>query len=152
MDEKGPAQAAAVDDDSKRWFLEPKHAALLGPFVDFLGLGAIFPLIPYFVKVGQGVVGQGVVGSMALAAGAGAGARGRGVMRRGAVAAAASAAAWRARRCRRPAVPVPVLSGRLYRPLFSGEALAFKSSYKSKTRLEFTGGPRRACRRAVLRR
>jgi MFS family permease len=49
-DEKRPAQAAAVDDDSKKWFLEPKHAALLGPFVDFLGLGAIFPLIPYFVK------------------------------------------------------------------------------------------------------
>jgi DHA1 family multidrug resistance protein-like MFS transporter len=53
----------------RAWLLTAQHAALLGPFVDYMGLGSIFPLIPYFVEAqGASVVWLGLIVSVQYAA------------------------------------------------------------------------------------
>ena len=58
-----------MEDKPKEWLLTPQRAALLGPFVDYMGLGSIFPLIPYFVeKQNAAVVWLGLIVSVQYAA------------------------------------------------------------------------------------
>ena len=58
------ATASTLDDEPRGllFTVSPWKAALLGPFVDFTGLGAILPLLPFYVqdaKASEFWIGQG---------------------------------------------------------------------------------------------
>ena len=63
------AGEGAGEAAGKRWFLTSTQAALLGPFVDYMGLGSIFPLLPYFIlKHNAPVIWLGIIVSVQYAA------------------------------------------------------------------------------------
>ena len=60
---------AAPTGDAKKWLLTSTQASLIGPFVDYMGLGSIFPLLPYFIlEKGAGTIWLGVIISVQYAA------------------------------------------------------------------------------------